>query len=250
MKQESQIRQRSADPPDRTVWSSTEVQKQVGQTIVQLPQDRQRLGDVVPARVLGVVVEQVADVGGVHAAGPSGATARVDDLARPRPSSAAGCRPRASRSSTAAPRSLPGRDEEPVLAVEQLGQREVVARVRARAGAHRHAEAGAARVGADDGDEEGGLAPGGVAGVRVRAGPAAPGRGWRPRAGRRSGSRSGRTAGRPTRLTACPAVRSVKPSAVPAPCQTSSRDGNSTAFQLIASAAYPNSASSSRRRSR
>ena len=42
MKQESQRRVRSAAPVARSLWSDTLVQKQVGQTWVQLPQDRQR----------------------------------------------------------------------------------------------------------------------------------------------------------------------------------------------------------------
>ena len=42
VKQESQRRLRSATSPVRSFSSSTEVQKQVGQTIVQLPQVRQR----------------------------------------------------------------------------------------------------------------------------------------------------------------------------------------------------------------
>lgn len=43
VKQESHLRQRSARCPVRSVTSSTVVQKQVGQTIVQFPQVRQRL---------------------------------------------------------------------------------------------------------------------------------------------------------------------------------------------------------------
>jgi len=42
VKQESQRRLRSAELPDRSFSSHTEVQKQVGHTIVQLPQVRQR----------------------------------------------------------------------------------------------------------------------------------------------------------------------------------------------------------------
>ena len=42
VKQESQIRQCSRLVAGQEVSSSTEVQKQVGQTIVQLPHDRQR----------------------------------------------------------------------------------------------------------------------------------------------------------------------------------------------------------------
>ena len=42
LKQESQRCQRSVSSPARSVVSSTEVQKQVGQTIVQLPHERQR----------------------------------------------------------------------------------------------------------------------------------------------------------------------------------------------------------------
>ena len=42
MKHESHSRVRSVSPPVRSVVSSTVVQKHVGQTIVQLPQLRQR----------------------------------------------------------------------------------------------------------------------------------------------------------------------------------------------------------------
>ena len=42
VKQESQRREREVSPPVRSLESSTEVQKQVGQTMVQLPQVRQR----------------------------------------------------------------------------------------------------------------------------------------------------------------------------------------------------------------
>jgi hypothetical protein len=54
-----------------------------------------------------------------------------------------------------------------VLAVEQLGQREIVAGVRSRAGVHRDAEAGVARLRAVDGDDEGIMAAGLVVGVGV-----------------------------------------------------------------------------------
>ena len=107
MKHESQTRQCSVCSPDREVWSSAEVQKQVGQTIVQLPHDRHRLGDVVPARMLGVLVEQGADVRGVHrAAHPPRRV--VDDLRR-RPGPRRSRPARSSCSSTPAPRSLPAR---------------------------------------------------------------------------------------------------------------------------------------------
>ena len=43
VKQESQRRERAAQVPARSLLSSIEVQKHVGQTIVQLAQERQRL---------------------------------------------------------------------------------------------------------------------------------------------------------------------------------------------------------------
>ena len=42
VKQESHLRTRSAEVPVRSLWSSIVVQKQVGHTMVQLPQVRQR----------------------------------------------------------------------------------------------------------------------------------------------------------------------------------------------------------------
>ena len=56
-----------------------------------------------------------------------------------------------------------------MLAVEQLRQREVVAGLGLRPRAHRRAEAGAARLEAVDGDEEGAVAARRVVAVDVRA---------------------------------------------------------------------------------
>ena len=136
-----------------------------------------------------------------------------------------------------------------MLAVQQLGQREVVARLGAGTGAHGDAEAGPARVGADDGDEEGVLAPGLVAHVRVGPVPQHPvvdGDGVQV-----AGADAEDGVRRVAEAARCPPRRRWRtPSGVRLPDHMSSRDGNSTDFQLIASAAYPNSASSSRRRSR
>ena len=195
VKHESQTRHRSA-APDREVWV-LHGGAEAGRADHRAVAARQAAaGDVVPAGMLGVVVEQVADVGGVHRpAHMRGSSASTTC------SAASTCRSAARHGlklvQHAAPRSLPAASEEPVCSPSSnLGQREVVARLRPGTGAHRHAEARAARVGADHRDEECGLSPGGVTRVRVRPGLAAPGRGSRARAGRRTECRGWRTAGR------------------------------------------------------
>ena len=64
-----------------------------------------------------------------------------------------------------------------MAAVEDLGEGEVVPRLRLRAGAHRDAEARSARLEAVDGDDERVLAPGGVVALDV-AGPPRKTRSW------------------------------------------------------------------------
>ena len=70
--------------------------------------------------------------------------------------------------STSAPSLRPNLDQEAVLPLEQLGEREVVAGLCSRAGLHRDAEAGVARLRAVDRDDEGVASPGLVVGIGVR----------------------------------------------------------------------------------
>ena len=157
MKQESHTWRRSASVPVRSVTSSTVVQKQVGQTIVQFPQVRQRsatssqrgwsrlaassswkpLGVELSHRGRGSLDDAFA---GFHVFGrrlPSGK--RGEELG-----------------------AALGRSLREVLAptvLEQLRQGDVVAEGRARPGVHRDAEA---RLGGDaavDGDDEDPPAP-------------------------------------------------------------------------------------------
>ena len=82
-----------------------------------------------------------------------------------------------------------GLDEEPVLALEDLGQREVVALLDARAGVHRDAEARGGGLAAVDGDDEDPAAPGGVVAVDELAAGEDAGPGSRSRSARRRGRR-------------------------------------------------------------
>jgi len=124
-------------------------------------------GHVVPARVLQVALEQVAEVEGLHrAAHPAGGgferTLRLLDvgrLARPAGESA---------EQLGAPLRA-GLDEEAMLALEQLGDRQIGTGFDFRAGAHRRAEARAARLEAVDRDQEDVLAPQRVVAVGVGA---------------------------------------------------------------------------------
>ena len=159
-------------------------------------------------------------------------------------------RPPAAGPGAPAPRSLPAATRNRCAAVEQFGQREVVARLRPGTGAHRDAEARAARVRAGHGDEECVLAPRRVAGVPVRPVPQHPvvdrERVQVARPDAEDGVR------RVAKVTVRSALSGVdaEPVRRMLPAQMSSRGGNSTDFQPTASAAYPNSASSSRRRNR
>ena len=100
-----------------------------------------------------------------HLRGARSSTARRPRRDRP----ARASRVRRARASTSAPRSLPTSTRKRCSSVEQLGQREVEARSPPRAGVHRDAEAGAARLAAVDGDDERALAPRRVVGVDVAA---------------------------------------------------------------------------------
>ena len=133
-------------------------------------------------------------------------------------------------------------------AVEQLGQREVVPGVRSRSGAHRHAEAGAARIGAGHRDDEGPGAACGVADVDVvpaEQDDVVDGQGVqvaRPHPEQRV------RPGAVGRLGPCSLT--VNSSPVRRPRQISSEAGKNTGLGDCAPAANPKSASSSRRRSR
>ena len=103
------------------------------------------IGDVVPARVLEVAVEQLADAGDVQLAAHLRRGARVRALGRRLARPVARRRASAARRARSRPRSLPDLGDEVVAAVlEHLGEREVEAAVGGRAGAHRDAEARAA----------------------------------------------------------------------------------------------------------
>ena len=168
VKQESHTRHRSVVLPVRSLTSSTEVQKHVGQTSVQFVQDRQRLAT---SSHCGCSVFAYS-----RSRSPSVLSDRPMALAR------LGANllrremvPFAGRQNLVTPRAGPELvedlppavaaryDEEAVPArVEQLGQRKVKTLVRDRAGAHRDAEARAPWVGAGQRDDEVGLAPGHV----------------------------------------------------------------------------------------
>ncbi len=216
MKQESQTRLPGRLPPVRSVTSSTVVQKQVGQTAVQLLQARQReatssqRGLSAPA-----YSSSLMPVGVQRAAHPSRWPPRRPGRRRRgrRPSPCAA--PISSR--TSAPCRLTDLDDEPVRpAVEQLGEGQVVGRAAARPGSrpgvHGDAEAGAARVRARDRDDERGRRAGRRSAASVEAAVEQHGvvdaDGGR---GRRTGRRAGRRAVRALGLG--PGSR-VKPSCV------------------------------------
>ena len=100
--------------------------------------------DVVPARMLEVAREQVAEVEGLHRAAHlvgGGRNRLLRGLEVGRDRRAAGELGEHLGTAVAA-----GLDEEPVLAVEELRQREVGARLDLGTGAHRRAEAGRRRA--------------------------------------------------------------------------------------------------------
>ena len=161
---------RSASPPVRSVTSSTVVQKQVGQTIVQLPQRQAAVGDLVPARVLAVAAAaaRAMPVGVERAAHLRRPRARR--RARPPRGRAARRVACGSSASTSAPRSLPTstRKRWPSSSSSSVSARSKPA-ADLRPGVHRDAEAGAAGLAAVDRDEER-VAPAGlVVGVDVSA---------------------------------------------------------------------------------
>ncbi len=153
VKHESHSRCRSASPPARSVTSSTVVQKHVGHTSVQLPQVRQRSATSSQRGCSRLRCSSSASPA-VSSERPICDAAR--STARAAASWSRGSAGRAgSSSATCAPRSLPTstRKRWPSL-VEQLGQRQVVARPDLRPGLHRDAEAGAAGLAAVDRDDE------------------------------------------------------------------------------------------------
>ena len=165
MKQESQRRQRSASAPVRSVVSSTVVQKQVGQTIVQFAQVKQRFAtwsqrgcsrfayrsSLIPWLFIWRPML------------PSAAAIRRAALSRS-PGLAAFVGTSAKH--LAAFFAADFDDEKVAVAVEHFGQGEIKARVRLRTGLHRRAETSAAGFDAIDRHEEARLQPGGIAGIR------------------------------------------------------------------------------------
>ena len=156
MKQESQRRPRSAWSPVRSVTSSTVVQKQVGQTIVQLPQVRQRAATSSQRGCSALRVEQLPEVDRVERRGPSAlrraratAPARARSVAGGRRGAAPRRAPRRPARSRPRPGSGAGRRR---AARSAPGRSRVSAR---RPGAHRDAEAGGSRVAAAHRDDEG-----------------------------------------------------------------------------------------------
>ena len=225
--------------------SSAVLQKHVGQTIVQLPQLRQR--------------SATSSQRGCSALPTS--RSRMPSVSRRRPIEAAVrsvCSPASRRSPAAAGRagssastSLPalaaGLDEEavPVVVDAARSARGRARPVTARAGVHRDAEARPARAGAVDRHEEG-----------VRGdGPRSPGRrsGRRGRRGPGSRPRAGRTSGRRGRRNAAGAAAARRRASRPAPRrarQTRTTGGNRKRLTESCPTVWANSAPSSRRRSR
>ena len=189
VKQESQRRERDDldARPDRCE-SSTEVQKQVGQTMVQLPQVRQRSATSSQRGCSRLAA--AARAGRPSAsAGPSRrpcaattASRRVQVAVRRRARAAAPPAPRL-------PASRAGLDEKPVLALGDLGQRQVESGLGLGPGVHRDAEAGPARLAAVDRDDEGALAPRLRSADRRARRRGTPGPGWRSPAARRRARR-------------------------------------------------------------
>ncbi len=144
MKQESQRRRRSSVLAREVGDVLDALQKQVGQTIVQLPQVRQRSATSSQRGCSRLPYEQVAEVAHVELA--PHLPRRVDARRRARRVDAPPSRARVGQLAEHLRAALAADlDEEAVLAVEDLGQREVEAGLDLRAGAHRDAEARAAR---------------------------------------------------------------------------------------------------------
>ena len=143
------------------------MQKQVGQTSVQLPQVRQRSATSSQRGCSRFVAEQVADVGGVELAAHPGSGAL--GLRRRLGAVGVGRGGRVEVGQNLLALLAPRLDREVLAALEQLGEDQVVAGIGRRAGPHRGAEARPAGLVAVDGDEEDVLAPGRVVAVGVAA---------------------------------------------------------------------------------
>ena len=123
------------------------------------------LGDLVPARVLHVPVEQLLDPVGVELAAHLGRALLGD---RGRGGLVGLLRLLGADLGQHLLPALRARlDQEAMLAIEQLGQGQVEPGLRSRPGVHRDAEAGVARLRAVDRDDEGVAAAGLVVGVGV-----------------------------------------------------------------------------------
>ena len=188
VKQESQRREREVSAPARSLESSTEVQKQVGQTMVQLPQVRQRSATS-SQRGCSRLRRRSSCRSSACISRPMLAAVRATTASAAATSSrvAARC---GSSARTARPASVAASTRKQMLALdEKLGQREIEAGLGLRPGLHRDAKTGAARLAAIDGDDEGALraAPGSADRHARRR--ETPGPGWRSRGARRRARR-------------------------------------------------------------
>ena len=167
VKQESQRRLRSAASPARSFSSSTAVQKQVGHTIVQLPQVRQRSATS-SQRGCSRLASSSSRTSSERMCRPMLPSALRDGIGRLRRASAVsagGAARSASRRGAALAADL---HQEFMPLAEQFGQRKVEAGLGLRAGVHRRAEAGAARLAAVHRDDERALAPRLVVRIDIR----------------------------------------------------------------------------------
>ena len=231
---------RSASSLPSAETSSTVVQKQVGQTIVQFMQVRHRLPTSSHTGLSADGVEQVAEAFGVHR--PAHPRLAVGDDA-----------PTAARSATSAGsvRQLGehlgaqlGADlDHEAVRVHQLGQRQVVAVLRVRPAAHRGAEARPGRLGARHRGDERALTATHVA--HVGEARSARMRSCRARA-LRSHERAPRNASRPHRGRGVPVTANWVP--LRCPRQISSSAGKSAGLIAWTAAAWPKTAPSSARR--
>ena len=157
MKHESHTRSRRVCLPSTSVWSVASQQKQVGQTWVQLAQDRQRLPTSAPAFGIQVLGQQAGQVAGIHAAAHlagglfDGLVGGGLDEGRGQFEGPAGQQAQAQLRADF--------HQEQII---HFGQAQVETGLVARAGAHRDAEAGGVRVQAVDRQDEQSLAAGAV----------------------------------------------------------------------------------------
>ena len=154
MKQESQRRTRSAVVPERSVVSSTVVQKQVGQTLVQLPQVRQRSATSSHRGWLGLACSNSLSPSVSRC--PSHLTPGSVDDPFGGGDFLLGRRPVRQVLDQVHARSAADLHHEQMTAVlDELRQGEVETGLDLRSGIHRDAEAGAARLTAIDRDDKG-----------------------------------------------------------------------------------------------